>query len=225
MNHESMVAVIDDDEPARRALLRQLNCAGFRAVGFAGGIEFVNAAAHRDFDCVVADMYLPIMDGLQLQAEIKRISPDLSIVFITGHGDLSVGLAAMKQGAVDFLEKPLHEDALIEAVRRGADLCRQRRAAQARRVQLEGRYETLTRREREVFDLVAAGRLNKQAGADLGITERTIKVHRGRVMQKMGADSLATLVRMAIILEIRSLPHNPDAPRPQLNALELNNGR
>jgi FixJ family two-component response regulator len=215
--HDSSIAVIEDDEPARRALLRQLNSAGFQAVGFSSGIDFMNAVAHTPVGCVVADMYLPIMDGLQLQAEIKRIRPDVSIVFITGHGDLSVGLAAIKQGAVDFLEKPVRDDALIESVRRGVDLCRKRRAAQARRALIGSRYETLTRREREVFDLVTAGLSNKQAGAVLGTTERTIKVHRGRVMQKMGANSLAALVQMAIMLEIRSLPHHPDTPGSQLS--------
>jgi two-component system, LuxR family, response regulator FixJ len=166
----------------------------------------VRAPDHRMVDCVVADVHLPMMDGLQLQAEIKRVAPHVSMVFITGHGDLSVGMAAMKEGAVDFLEKPVDDEVLLESVRRGAELSRQRKAALAKRVEIERRYELLTRREREVFNLVTAGRLNKQAGAELGTTERTIKAHRGRVMEKMGADSLAALVQMAAILGIGAMP-------------------
>lgn len=205
MNHDIKVAVVEDDESTLRALLRQLSSAGFEAVGFGSAADFVQAAARVQPDCVVADVYLPMMDGLQLQAEIKQVAPHVSIVFITGHGDVSVGVAAMKEGAVDFLQKPVEEEALLESVRRGAELSRRRWAAQARRVELDRRYESLTRREREVFDLITSGRLNKQAGAELGTTERTIKAHRGRVMEKMGAESLAMLVQMATVLGIRSL--------------------
>jgi FixJ family two-component response regulator len=205
MNHEASIAVVEDDESVRRALLRQFSSAGFHAVGFGSAADF-KYAAHDLFDCVVLDVQLPMMDGLQLQAELKRDLPCASIVFITGHGDLSVGVHAMRQGAVDFLEKPVDDDVLLESVRRGVELSRKRRAAQARRVDLERRYQLLTRREREVFDLVTCGRLNKQVGAELGTTERTIKTHRGRVMEKMSAESLAELVQMATILGIRTLP-------------------
>jgi FixJ family two-component response regulator len=205
MNHEASIAVVEDDESVRRALLRQFSSAGFHAVGFGSAADFKHAA-HDLFDCVVLDVQLPMMDGLQLQAELKRDLPCASIVFITGHGDLSVGVHAMRQGAVDFLEKPVDDDVLLESVRRGVELSRKRRAAQARRVDLERRYQLLTRREREVFDLVTCGRLNKQVGAELGTTERTIKTHRGRVMEKMSAESLAELVQMATILGIRTLP-------------------
>ncbi|HEV3109780.1 MAG TPA: response regulator [Candidatus Binataceae bacterium] len=205
MNHEASIAVVEDDESVRRALLRQFSSAGFHAVGFGSAADFKHAA-HDLFDCVVLDVQLPMMDGLQLQAELKRDLPCASIVFITGHGDLSVGVHAMRQGAVDFLEKPVDDDVLLESVRRGVELSRKRRAAQARRVDLGRRYQLLTRREREVFDLVTCGRLNKQVGAELGTTERTIKTHRGRVMEKMSAESLAELVQMATILGIRTLP-------------------
>jgi FixJ family two-component response regulator len=202
------VAVIEDDESTRRALIRQLNSAGFEAIGFGSAADFVRAPSHELVDCVVADVHLPAMDGLQLQAEIKRLAPHVSIIFITGHSDLSVGLTAMKQGAVDFLEKPVDDEVLLESVRRGAELSRQRKTVEAQRADLARRYESLTPREREVFNLVTSGRLNKQAGAELGTTERTIKAHRGRVMEKMGADSLASLVQMATMLGIRTLPQH-----------------
>jgi two-component system, LuxR family, response regulator FixJ len=205
VNQDTKVAVVEDDESTRRALLRQLRSAGFQVVGFGSAADFVHAPEHTLVDCVVVDVHLPMMDGLQLQAEIKRVVPHVSIVFITGHGDLSVGVVAMKQGAVDFLEKPVDDEVLLESVRRGAELSRTRRAAQAKRVDLERRYRLMTRREREVFDLITSGRLNKQVGAELGITERTIKTHRGHVMEKMCAGSLAELVQMAAILGIRSL--------------------
>lgn len=205
MNHDLRIAVVEDDESTRRALLRQLGSAGFQVVGFGCAADFVAAASRQQVDCVVADVYLPMMDGLQLQTEIKRVAPHVSIVFITGHGDLSVGVAAMKEGAVDFLEKPVDEKVLLGSVRRGGELSRQRRAAQARRTELERRFDLLTRREREVFNLITSGLLNKQAGAELGTTERTIKAHRARIMEKMGADSLAALVQMATMLGIPTL--------------------
>jgi FixJ family two-component response regulator len=157
-----------------------------------------------EFDCVVADIYLPRMNGLRLQEELSRTVPYVSIVFITGHGDLSLGMHAMRKGAVDFLEKPLDDGALLSAITRGAVLSRKRRAEQLQRIELEKRQSTLTPREGEVFLLITAGLLNKQIGAELGATERTIKAHRGRVMDKMNAGSLADLVRMAGILQIHA---------------------
>jgi two-component system, LuxR family, response regulator FixJ len=206
VNQSTTIAVVEDDESMRRALLRQLSSAGFQTIGFGSAADFVRGSGRELVDCIVADVHLPMMDGLQLQAEIKRVAPHVSIIFITGHADLSIGMVAMKQGAVDFLEKPVDDDLLLESVSRGAELSRKQRAAQAERLELERRYELLTRREQEVFNLITSGRLNKQAGAALGITERTIKAHRGRVMEKMGADSLATLVRMATSLQNRVLP-------------------
>jgi FixJ family two-component response regulator len=200
VNSDANVVVIDDDEPTRRALLFQLSSAGFQVIGFGSAIDFVNARLNAQIECVVVDMYLPLMDGLQLQAEIRRVEPNISIVFISGHGDTSVAVAAMKQGAVDFLEKPIDDRALLESVRRGTELARHRKRAQIERVEIERCYETLTRREREVFGLITSGLLNKQVGAELGTTETTIKVHRARVMQKMRADSLAALVKMSTVL-------------------------
>lgn len=196
------VAVVEDDERMRQALIFQLGTAGFQVAAYASAEKFLEASATKEFDCVVADIYLPRMNGLQLQEELNRTVPYASIVFITGHGDLSLGMHAMRKGAVDFLEKPVDDEALLTSITCGADLSRKQRAEQVQRIELEKRQSTLTPREREVFLLITAGLLNKQVGADLGVTERTVKAHRGRVMDKMHAGSLADLVRMAGILQI-----------------------
>ncbi len=196
------VAIIEDDERVRQALVFQIGTAGFEVAPYASAEEFFEAANAKEFDCVVVDIYLPKMNGLQLQEELNRTVPYASIVFITGHGDLSIGVHAMKNGAVDFLEKPVNDEALLNSISRGADLSRRLRAERVRRVELEKRHGSLTSREREVFSLITAGLLNKQVGAELGTTERTVKAHRQRVMSKMGAGSLADLVQMAAILQI-----------------------
>jgi two-component system, LuxR family, response regulator FixJ len=203
------VAIIDDDARMRQALRFQLGTAGFEVTAYESAEKFIQESASVDFDCVVADLLMPGMDGLQLQDELARTIPYASIVFVTGHGDLSAGMHAMRKGAVDFLEKPVEDEALVSSITRGAELSRTRRAEQTRRLDLERRQNTLTPREREVFNLITAGLLNKQAGAELGATERTIKTHRGRVMDKMCADSLADLVRMAAILGIQAARTRP----------------
>ena len=198
------VAVVEDDERLRQALVFQLGTAGFQVAQYSSAEEFLKVPDATASDCIVADLLLPRMNGLQLQEELNRIVPFASIVFITGHGDLSLGMQAMREGAVDFLEKPVDEEALLTSITRGAKLSRARRAEQLRRVGLEKRHRTLTPREREVFALITTGLLNKQVGAELGATERTIKVHRGRVMNKMHANSLADLVNMAGTLGIHA---------------------
>ena len=198
------VAVIEDDERMRQALFFQLSTAGFEVARYCCAEEFLEAADAKEFDCVVADIYLPRMNGLQLQEELNRTVPYASIVFITGHGDLSLGMHAMRRGAVDFLEKPVDDQALLSSIARGADLSRSRRAKQFERVGFEELQRSLTSREREVFVLITTGLLNKQVGTELGTTERTVKAHRASVMSKMGAGSLADLVRMAGILQIHS---------------------
>ena len=203
------VAIIEDNERMRQALFFQLSTAGFEVAAYSSAEELLEAVDAKVFDCVVADIYLPRMNGLQLQEELNRTVPYASIVFITGHGDLSLGMHAMRRGAVDFLEKPVDDQALLSSIARGADLSRRRRAEQLERIELEDLQRSLTSREREVFALITTGLLNKQVGAQLGITERTIKAHRERVMHKMGAGSLADLVQIAGSLRIhavRTLP-------------------
>jgi len=204
------VAIIEDDESVRNALIFQLSTAGFAVVAYSSAEELLESADAKDFDCVVADIYLPRMNGLQLQEELNRTIPYASIVFVTGHGDLSLGMHAMRQGAVNFLEKPVDDQALLSSIARGARLSRERRAEQFRRIEVEELERSLTSREREVFVLITAGSLNKQVGAELGTTERTVKAHRASIMSKMGAASLADLVRMAGILQIHSPSKTPE---------------
>jgi len=190
------VAVVEDDERARQALTFQLATAGVQVVSHPSAESFLNASDLEKFDCIVADIHLPKMNGLQLLERTKQLAPFVSMVFITGHSDMSIGVQAMRDGAVDCLEKPIDDRALLRAIRHGANLSRLKRSVHLRRLELLKRESTLTPREREVFALITSGLLNKQVGAKLGPTERTIKTHRGRIMKKMGADSLAELVRM-----------------------------
>jgi FixJ family two-component response regulator len=200
------LAVVADDESFRDALTFQLLTAGCEVAAYRSAESFLESEPSSERDCVVADIYLPRMNGLQLLAEIKRSMSCAQVVFLTGCGDLSCGVQAMREGAVDYLEKPTDDQRLLHAVRRAAELARRNRAEHAKHIELRRREVTLTPREREVFALVTAGLLNKQVGAELGATERTIKTHRGRVMGKMNADSLAELVRMAELLRV---PHSP----------------
>ena len=198
------VAVIEDDDSVRHALSFQLRTAGFEATAYASAEELLEASEAKEFDCVVADIYLPRMNGLELQEELSRTIPYASIVFITGHGDLSIGMHAMRKGAVDFLEKPVDDHALLSSIARGVDLSRRHRAERSHLIRLEELHRSLTSREREVFGLITSGLLNKQVAAELGTTERTVKAHRASVMDKMGASSLADLVRMSAVLQIHS---------------------
>jgi FixJ family two-component response regulator len=198
------VALIEDEESVRQALAFQLRTAGFEVAAYPSAEELLEASDGKEFDCVVADIYLPKMNGLQLQEELNRTIAHASIVFITGHGDLSLGMHAMRNGAVDFLEKPIDDQALLNSVARGSDLSRRRRAERSQLIEVEELQRSLTSREREVFALITSGLLNKQVAAELGTTERTVKAHRASVMNKMRADSLADLVRMAGVLHIHT---------------------
>jgi FixJ family two-component response regulator len=196
------VFVIDDDPSVRRALARQLRTAGFRVESFESAQEYVARAPQAAIACIVTDVRMPGMSGLDLQDSLAGAGRALPMVFITGHGDIPTTVRAMKGGAINFLAKPFSEReilaAVAEALERSAAIERERRELGS----LRARYEALTAREREVLVLVAAGLLNKIIAERLGIAETTIKVHRGRVMQKMGAASLADLVRMSGRLDL-----------------------
>ena len=171
----------------RQAMVFQLSTAGLEVVSYSSAEGFLGAPCANEFDCIVTDLFLPRMNGLQLQEKLHRVAPFASIVFVTGHGDLSLGMQAMKKGAVDFLEKPVDDQALLNSINRGVELSRSRRSDHVQMAELKARHESLTSREREVFSRITKGLLNKQVAAELGTTERTIKAHRERVMSKMAA--------------------------------------
>ncbi|MGA6974731.1 MAG: response regulator [Candidatus Binatus sp.] len=200
------VAVIDDDKLVRTSLVRAIKTAGMDVASFSSAHEFLDDPCLNQIDCAVTDVRMPGIDGLALQEMLAQTQPHLSLVFITGQGDVPMGIKAMKGGAVDFLEKPVDREALLEAIRRAAERSRDQKLSRAEIDNLQRRYELLAPRERQVFQLVTSGLLNKQASAELGTTEQTIKVHRARVMLKTEAKSLAELVRMADQLNV--LPSN-----------------
>jgi len=214
MNEKNRIAIIDDDPSIRRSLMRMLSNAGYDVVAFANAGDFltaIDAVGSERFSCVVSDLRMPGADGLELQQALRARLPDLSVVFITGHGNVPATASAMKAGAVDFLEKPVRRRALLEAVNRAIARTQQLSAASTETDELRIRYKRLSPRESEVLPLVAAGLLNKQIAAELGAAEKTIKQHRGRVMLKMEAESLAELVLMAERLGVR--PSNKDFNR------------
>ncbi|HKU86623.1 MAG TPA: response regulator [Casimicrobiaceae bacterium] len=188
-----IVHVVDDDAPVRAALTRMLRIAGFNSRGYASAAEFLVGDDHAG-GCLVLDVSLPGMSGVELQAVLAKVDGSLPIVFLTGRGDIATSVRAMKAGAVDFLTKPVKRDVLLAAVRTA--IARDA-AARAQRAELRGlrnRFETLTTREREVFERVINGKLNKQIADDLGTSIRTVKAHRANVMSKMAVGSLAELV-------------------------------
>ena len=194
---DATVYVVDDDVGIGRALCRLIRSVGLDAVAFSSAQAFLDHPRSTGPACLVLDVRMPGLGGLDLQAKLGDARHTLPIVFITGHGNVPTSVRAMKGGAVDFLQKPFNEDELIAAVQRALALSRQAQCEAAARAEVERRVRTLTPRERQVMALVVKGLLNKQIAAELGAAEKTVKVHRGRVMQKMQASSVADLVRMA----------------------------
>jgi RNA polymerase sigma factor (sigma-70 family) len=194
---EPIVSVVDDDPAVLKAVARLLRSAGFNVAAFATPREFLEDHDPRSHGCVVLDVAMPGLDGLALQREMTSEGPGLPIVFLSGRGDIPTSVRAMKQGAVDFLTKPVDDEQLVAAVRFAVERDRAAAMERTEAAELRDRLAALTPREREVMQLVVSGMLNKQIAADLGVSEKTIKVHRGRVMEKMQADSLADLVRLA----------------------------
>ena len=188
--------MVDDDALVRRSLERLIRIAGFNVQSFESAQDFLGYHRSEGPACLVLDVRLPGLSGLDLQRELSQSGKQIPIVFLTGHGDIPMSVRAMKAGAVEFLTKPIKQHILLEAIRAAVE--RDRATGQARAVteDLRARYEHLTPREREVMRLVIVGLLNKQIAGELNTTEGTIKFHRGHIMQKMGAESLAELVRM-----------------------------
>jgi RNA polymerase sigma factor (sigma-70 family) len=193
---QPVVYVVDDDASVRRSLMNLLRSVGFDVEGFAAPHDYLESAQADAPGCLVLDVRLPGMSGLDLQREIAKTRAPRPIVFITGHGDIPMAVQAIKGGAVEFLTKPFREQDLLDAIRRAIDLDRHMRRARADLSDLLRRFESLSPREREVLERVVAGLPNKQIAADLGVTEATVKVHRGQVMEKMRAGSVPDLVTM-----------------------------
>jgi len=192
-----VVIVVDDDLSFRNFLSRLVSTIGLKTVLFASAEEFLAAPPPNGPACLVLDVQMPGLSGLDLQRQLTQGGRSLPIVFTTGHGDIPMTVEAMKAGAVGFLSKPFRNQDMIEAIKEGIARDRAARQHLAEVTELQARYQSLTAREREVFALVTSGSLNKQIAQQLGTSERTIKAHRAQVVQKMKADSVADLVRMA----------------------------
>ena len=203
-----IVFVVDDDISVRESLESLIRCAGWQPETFACAEEFI--AHPRPFvpSCLVLDVSLPDLNGLDLQKRVAADRSDMPIIFITGYGDVPMTVQAMKAGAVEFLTKPFGDDVLLSAIRNAIERSQTALGREAERRVLQASYASLSRREREVMALVVSGLLNKQVGGELGISEITVKAHRGQVMRKMKADSLADLVNMAARLRLAPAPNS-----------------
>ena len=190
------VFIVDDDEPVRKAVSRLLRSAGIAVAVFASPREFLAQYDPATPGCLVLDITMPEVDGLQLQATLGEKGSILPIIFLTGHGDVSKSVQAMKRGAFDFLSKPVKDKDLLTAVRAAIERNAVARLEQAKLSEIRARLDTLTPREREVLEQVVSGKLNKQIAGDLGITEATVKMHRAHVMAKMKVQSVAELARL-----------------------------
>ena len=200
------VFVVDDDVSVRESLELLISCAGWQPETFASAQEFLARPRLHAPSCLILDVSLPGLNGLDLQKRIGADRNDMPIIFITGHGDVPMTVQAMKAGAVEFLTKPFNDQVLLSAIRHAVERSRTALDHEAEIGALRNRYASLSKREREVMRLVVAGLLNKQVGGELGISEITVKAHRGKVMQKMKADSLPDLVRMAEMLNAVASP-------------------
>jgi FixJ family two-component response regulator len=203
METDAIVFVVDDDAPTRESIRNLIRSVGLRVEVFSSAQEFLESNRPEMPSCLVLDVRLPGLSGLDLQKRTTEAGIEIPIVFITGHGDIPMTVRAMKAGAVEFLSKPFRDQDLLDAIQLALERDRKARDQRASLEELRNRFALLTPREREVMARVVAGLLNKQVGAQLGMSETTVKIHRHQVMEKMGAGSLPELVRMADSIGIR----------------------
>jgi FixJ family two-component response regulator len=200
-NDGAVVHIVDDDESLRRALDRLFRSIGLKTRTYGSAREFLDAGEVEGIGCIVLDVRLPGMSGLDFQAQLADLGIDLPVVLMTGHGDIPMSVRAMKAGAVDFLSKPFRDQDMLDAVTAAIERDRKRRLVNEGASAIRDRFATLSPREQQVMMLVTAGKMNKQVTGDLGLSEVTVKIHRAAAMRKMGARTLADLVRMADALK------------------------
>ena len=201
MSHEPIVFVVDDDEAMRTSLKWLIESVGIRVLTFSSAREFLSAYYPGRAGCLLVDVKMPGMSGLELQAQLAKSELGLPVIVITGHGDVAMAVRAMKAGALDFIEKPFNDEALLNSIRRGLDRDATQRRHRLIRADIAARLAQLTPREHEVMALVTDGKSNKEIAKALAVSAKTVEAHRARVMDKMGAQSLAELVRMALIAQ------------------------
>jgi FixJ family two-component response regulator len=206
---ESIVYVIDDDRLMRGALSTLFRSVELGVKTFSSATEFLQHALPAVPSCLILDIRMPRLSGLDLQAELGRLGINMPVIFITGYGDIPMSVRAMKAGAVDFLTKPFRDQEMVDAVTAALQRDRKRRSEEESHSEVQARFASLTQRERQIMGLVTGGLMNKQVAARIGISERTVKIHRGNLMRKMQAKSLAELVVMAQIVGIRG-QENPN---------------
>jgi two-component system, LuxR family, response regulator FixJ len=200
---QPIVYVVDDDDNMRRAVTTLIKTIGYSPVAFSAAREFLAAYDENQAGCLLLDVRMPGMSGLELQQELGRKGSILPIIFMTGHGDVPMAVQAMKEGAFDFLQKPFRDQDLIDCLNRALKADAENRAALEKHADIKHRFQSLTPREAEVMEMLVDGRANKVIAIDLGLSERTVEIHRANVMEKMGVRSVAHLVRMKLALAPR----------------------
>jgi FixJ family two-component response regulator len=203
---EATVFIVDDDEAVRDSLGLLLRSVGYRARCYAGAKDFLKAFDPRDYGCLVLDIRMPGMTGLELQKHLAEIGCNIPIVFITGHGDIPMAVEAVRLGAVDFLQKPFEDQELVDRINDAMKQAAEQREGELERLEILDRIDSLTAREKQVMGQVVLGKANKVIAGDLGVSQRTVEIHRARVMEKMQANSLAHLVRMVMVAEAQGSP-------------------